>query len=214
MASSSRNASPTKRLMTELQTYQNDPNEALLELGPADDDVLHWRAVMKGVVGTAYEGTFSISAHHRRIPPSPPTLSSHRSIFEMLKCTTGGRWLLDIHIPNAYPLSPPSIRFITPICHPNVDFKTGEICLDILKSSWTPAYTISTTMTSIHQLLTSAEPDSPLNVDIAQMFRIGDEVGAMSLIRFYTETERYEGRRGEAMGYGREESERYAGGRR
>jgi hypothetical protein len=58
MATSSRHASPTKRLMTELQTYQNDPNDALLELGPADDDVLHWRAVMKGVVGTAYEGTF------------------------------------------------------------------------------------------------------------------------------------------------------------
>jgi peroxin-4 len=43
--------------MTELQTYQSDPNEALLELGPADDDVMHWNAVMKGVVGTAYEGT-------------------------------------------------------------------------------------------------------------------------------------------------------------
>jgi hypothetical protein len=57
MAGSSRNASPMKRLMTELQTYQNDPNDALLELGPADDDVMHWRAVMKGVQGTAYEGT-------------------------------------------------------------------------------------------------------------------------------------------------------------
>lgn len=52
-------------------------------------------------------------------------------------------------------------------------------------------------MTSIHQLLTSAEPDSPLNVDVAQLFRVGDEVGARSLIRFYTETERYEGRRAE-----------------
>jgi peroxin-4 len=49
-----------KRLMTELQTYQSDPNEALLELGPADDDVMHWNAVMKGVVGTAYEGTWRL----------------------------------------------------------------------------------------------------------------------------------------------------------
>jgi peroxin-4 len=55
--SSSRASSPIKRLMTELQTYQTDPNDALLELGPADDDVMHWRAVMKGVIGTAYEGT-------------------------------------------------------------------------------------------------------------------------------------------------------------
>ena len=58
MAGSARNASPLKRLMTELQTYQADPNDALVELGPVDDDVMHWRAVMKGVDGTAYEGTF------------------------------------------------------------------------------------------------------------------------------------------------------------
>ncbi|KAF2995686.1 hypothetical protein E8E13_003087 [Curvularia kusanoi] len=148
MAGSSRGA--TKRLMTELQSYQKDPNAELLSLGPLDEDVLHWRAVMKGVEGTAYEGT--------------------------------------------YPNSPPTIRFITPICHPNVDFKTGEICLDLLKTSWTPAYTIATTMTSVHQLLTSAEPDSPLNVDVAQLFRQGDYVGAEALIRFYTLTERYEGR--------------------
>lgn len=58
MASSSRMASPAKRLLTELQTYQSDPNEALLELGPVEDDeLMHWRAVMKGVSGTAYEGT-------------------------------------------------------------------------------------------------------------------------------------------------------------
>lgn len=50
-------------------------------------------------------------------------------------------------------------------------------------------------MTSIHQLLTSAEPDSPLNVDIAQLFRQEDYVGAEALIRFYTETETWEGAR-------------------
>jgi peroxin-4 len=89
-------------------------------------------------------------------------------------------------------LTPPTIKFSTPICHPNVDFRTGEICLDLLKTSWSPAYTITTTLTSIHQLLTSAEPDSPLNVDIAQLLRQEDYVGAEALIRFYTETERYE----------------------
>ena len=57
MAGSSRNGSAMKRLMTELRTYQSDPNDALLELGPADDDIMHWRSVMKGVVGTAYEGS-------------------------------------------------------------------------------------------------------------------------------------------------------------
>ncbi len=87
------------------------------------------------------------------------------------------------------------MTFATPICHPNVHFKTGEICLDLLKSAWLPSYTISSTVTAVHQLLTSAEPDSPLNVDIAQMFRQGDWVGAESLIRFYTSTIRYDERR-------------------
>ncbi|KAB2581102.1 Ubiquitin-conjugating enzyme E2 pex4 [Lasiodiplodia hormozganensis] len=105
-----------------------------------------------------------------------------------------GRWLLDIRIPSTYPLAAPEVKFVTPICHPNVHFKTGEICLDTLKAAWSPAFTISTTMTSVHQLLTSAEPDSPLNIDIAQLLRQGDMVGYDSLIRFYTETERYEGR--------------------
>lgn len=49
-------------------------------------------------------------------------------------------------------------------------------------------------MNSIQQLLTSAEPDSPLNIDIAQLFRQGDQVGAEALIRFYTETERWQSR--------------------
>ena len=177
MAGSSRNASPIKRLMTELQTYQSNKNDVLYDLGPTDDDVMQWRAVMKGVPGTAYEG-ICIHLFHPLF-----TLLTHTQ--------TDGCWLLSISIPSTYPLAPPTIRFITPICHPNVDFKTGEICLDLLKTSWTPAYTISTTMTSIHQLLTSAEPDSPLNVDVAQLFRTGDEVGARSLIRWYTASEKY-----------------------
>lgn len=53
-----RNQPAAKRLLKELKTYQNDPNEALLHLGPtSDDDLYHWTAIMKGVAGTAYEGT-------------------------------------------------------------------------------------------------------------------------------------------------------------
>ena len=51
-------------------------------------------------------------------------------------------------------------------------------------------------MTSVHQLLTSAEPDSPLNVDVAVLLREGDLVGAESLIRWYTESERWVGNGG------------------
>lgn len=49
--------STTTRLLKELQDYTSNPNEALLHLGPInDEDLLHWEAVLKGVNGTPYEG--------------------------------------------------------------------------------------------------------------------------------------------------------------
>jgi ubiquitin-protein ligase len=59
-SSQSKDAKNTlKRLTQELKDYQRDPNEALLHLGPAsDDDLMEWTAVLKGVDGTAYEGTY------------------------------------------------------------------------------------------------------------------------------------------------------------
>ena len=47
-----------KRLLHELQSYEQEPSDALLRLGPVhDDELLRWSAVMKGVHGTAYEGS-------------------------------------------------------------------------------------------------------------------------------------------------------------
>lgn len=51
----------TKRLLHELRSYEKDPSDALLQLGPINDEELtHWTAVLKGVSGTAYQ---SISDH-------------------------------------------------------------------------------------------------------------------------------------------------------
>lgn len=95
-----------------------------------------------------------------------------------------GQWKLSISIPETYPMAPPDVRFITPVCHPNVHLKTGEICLDLLKSSWTPAYTIVSTLEAVHQLLAYPEVDSPLNVDVAALLRSGDRIGAEGLVRW------------------------------
>ncbi|KAI1934194.1 hypothetical protein LOZ58_005280 [Ophidiomyces ophidiicola] len=105
-----------------------------------------------------------------------------------------GLWSLKISIPSTYPLSPPTITFTTPICHPNISFTTGEICLTLLTTEhWTPAYTLSSTLLAIHQLLTDPQPDSPLNVDIAALLRAGDLLGWESLVRYWTAEERWNG---------------------
>ncbi|CAO3601351.1 unnamed protein product [Absidia cylindrospora] len=65
-----------------------------------------------------------------------------------------------IKIPFNYPMQPPNITFMTTLCHPNVHIKTGEICLDILKTAWSPAWTLKSTVLAISLLLYNPEPSS------------------------------------------------------
>ena len=54
----------------------------------------------------------------------------------------GGVFFLTIHFPVDYPFKPPKVAFTTRIYHPNIN-SNGSICLDILRSQWSPALTIS-----------------------------------------------------------------------
>ena len=58
------------------------------------------------------------------------------------------------------------MRFLTRIYHPNID-KLGRICLDILKSKWSPALQVRTVLLSIQALLSAPEPDDPLDENVA-----------------------------------------------
>lgn len=162
--SKSSSGSSLKRLTHELSDLRNAPNDAFLHLGPAsDDDLFYWEAVLKGP-------------------------RDHTSPY------FNGLWLLEISIPSNYPNHPPKIHFKTPICHPNVHFQTGEICLTLLTSEhWAPTYTLSSTMSAIQQLLSDPGLDSPLNVDIANLYRDHDNIGAEGLVRFWTAEKRWQG---------------------
>lgn len=98
----------------------------------------------------------------------------------------GGTFELTLSVPDQYPLYPPAVRFKTKIFHPNVHFKTGEICLDILKGAWTPAWTLLAVCQAITALMADPAPDSPLNCDAGNLLRAGDLRGYASLARCYT----------------------------
>lgn len=67
-------------------------------------------------------------------------------------------------------MEPPKVRFLTKIYHPNID-KLGRICLDVLKDKWSPALQIRTVLLSIQALLSSPEPDDPLDTTVADHFK-------------------------------------------
>lgn len=59
---------------------------------------------------------------------------------------------LSLEFGGNYPYKPPTVRFISPCYHPNVDTR-GNICLDILKEEWSALFTVKSILLSIRSLL-------------------------------------------------------------
>ncbi|KAK5053911.1 hypothetical protein LTR84_001873 [Exophiala bonariae] len=74
-----------------------------------------------------------------------------------------GLWRLHLKMPEDYPKNPPKATFRTKIYHPNVEEKTGAVCLETLKRDWDPKLTLKDILITISCLLIQPNPDSALN---------------------------------------------------
>jgi ubiquitin-protein ligase len=95
------------------------------------------------------------------------------------------KFQLLLNFDDNYPVKPPSVKFISPIYHPNV-YKDGKICVDILKNEWSPAQNIRTVLLSIRSLLMDPNPRSPANRDAAVIYNQSKELYAKKVIDFLT----------------------------
>lgn len=102
---------------------------------------------------------------------------------------TGGNFRARLSFPPTYPLSPPTLKFLTPLFHPNI-YADGTVCISILhppeddaygyeKASerWSPVQTPVTILLSVISLLNGPNDESPANVEAARLFRLERETG-------------------------------------
>ncbi len=100
-------------------------------------------------------------------------------------CYSGFVFDVEIRVPNDYPIGPPSMKFLTKIFHPNIHFSTGEVCIDILKKDWSPAWSLQSACRAIQSVLSDPNADSPLNCDAGNMLRAGDVCAFESMAKMY-----------------------------
>lgn len=85
--------------------------------------------------------------------------------------------------PSTYPHLPPTLKFETPIFHPNV-YENGEVCISILhppeddkygyesaNERWSPVQTPETILLSVISMLSSPNDESPANIEAGKLWR-------------------------------------------
>lgn len=95
----------------------------------------------------------------------------------------GGYFKARMKFPSDYPYSPPSVRFMAEMLHPNI-YATGDVCISILhppvddpqsgelpSERWNPTQNVRTILLSIISLLNEPNTSSPANVDASVMYR-------------------------------------------
>ena len=98
-------------------------------------------------------------------------------------CYEDGLFTAMLHFPKDYPLSPPTMRFTTPLFHPNI-YPDGRVCISILhppgddpnmyelsSERWSPIQSVEKILLSVVSMLAEPNDESGANIDACKLWR-------------------------------------------
>ncbi|XP_003745555.1 NEDD8-conjugating enzyme UBE2F [Galendromus occidentalis] len=95
---------------------------------------------------------------------------------------SGGVFDFEINVPEEYNMAPPKVKCLTPSWHPNINFRSGEICLSLLRVSaidnmgWTPTRRLRDVVLGLDGLFGDlVNFEDPLNKDAADQYQCCSE---------------------------------------
>ena len=78
-------------------------------------------------------------------------------------------YTVNIIFPQDYPFKSPTMSFVSPIYHPNVDEK-GQVCLSLTRENWKPSTKAVDMIKALLQLLKEPDLEHPLREEVAMEY--------------------------------------------
>ncbi|EEB15660.1 ubiquitin-conjugating enzyme E2-32 kDa complementing, putative [Pediculus humanus corporis] len=153
-------SSALRALALEYKSLQEEPVEGFRVKLVNDENLFEWEVAIFGPPDTLYQGGYF------KLPFKLALLN-----------------MAHVKFPSDYPYSPPQLRFLTKVWHPNV-YENGDLCISILHppvddpqsgelpcERWNPTQNVRTILLSVISLLNEPNTFSPANVDASVMYR-------------------------------------------